>query len=840
MRVSRDFRELAAAELYRDVCHTFPDENELEPVDYLAGLLETLGTSDYNYASHIRQISVDSVNLGDAGERTYREYLYTTSCGKLLNLSLLMVLRRTTALETFSWNVRIELSPAVLTKLSEITSLRHFNVRLQAGHSLHSKSWTSPNANSATTSPPVPPPHGAPVSWNNGITDNRTTARLTVEKAVKNPASFSKFKNLESFGSLEIDSLEYLPELSKCIHASSKSLKRLALSFSENLSKRAREAQPAPSDTEFTLSDGEMSDNGAPLSPHGTQDGISETWQMAHEAQEAALARIFGQQSSEKQVDQMEKIIAKAERDVYDGIKTSYRENDDREFVEALRENLKLARATLDAKASRHLKIVDRMERAATKYLERNEFSEADLKRKKDKVVPKASPKKLPKPPAPYQYPSYNQPYVQPLVQPNGLSPAYLPNSQAEEGAWMSPPAQLGLLPPGPSQANHYPIPGPSHSKVAHTSSSAWLPASSKSIPYETDILSPSLHPAPSIFTNAKKSFVSKSSYSSSQSESSHSKPASENDYFAKTIVPSPDQKGKETPPSVQAFDDDVDLDHPDDIGEEVEDQEFFTGQEQEPKSAVNDAFFPKIEQSSGPNEGMADTPETSKDKGKEVVRDSPIRTEIPVLDASPSAQNNHENDTNKAPKPTPKVSSTMEEYLRMSHGLALEDVAIHRIPVKPSVLLTAVDVSRLRSLTLLDVGPQRTTWAMLSKLNKSNPLALQCIHTNNVTHSLLVLLSGLQPGTLEELFLFEPSSRHRPRTLPKTVVTMAEIRKQALKNHISHLKILSIRNDDDSSWAFDREAVRLLARATKLRELVTAMYSEGLVSFAVLSRIRC
>ncbi|KAL9114183.1 MAG: hypothetical protein Q9227_001955 [Pyrenula ochraceoflavens] len=827
MRVNRDFRELAAAELYRDMCHTFPDENVLEPVDDLVGLLDTLASSEYNYASHIRQITVDSINIGDAGERTYREYLYTTSCGKLLNLSLLMVLRRTKALETFYWNVRIELSPAVLNTLSELTSLRRLNVRLQAGHSLHSKSWTNPGVNNVGPNPPPPPPPGAPASWNNAMTDNRNTTRVAVEKPVKNPRSFSKFKDLEAFSALEIDSLEYIPELAQCIQASSQSLKRVALSFSDSLSKKARESQAAVSDSEFTGSDGEISDNGVPLSPNSSQDGTTETWQMAQEAQEVALARILGQQTlPDGKSDQVEKIITKAEQEVFDNIKSSYQKKDDREFVEALRNNLKLARGHMDGKASKHSKAIDKMEKAATKYLERNEFSEAELKRRKDTAAPKMPVKKMSKPPKHYQYSPYSQ-YAPSILPPTGSSPPFIPSSQAEDSIYLPPPGQLVFPPPGVPQ---YAIPGPSHGKSGYVPPSNW-PAPANPLNINPGFLSPPLPQGVPTLSKKKKSIFSKSSPSSSNSGSSPPKPASEKDYFPETAVTGDRKEEKQNSLLEQNYDDGIDLDHPDDIGEEVEDQEFFGARDHEAVLATNNVEHKETGGANGSIEATENL--TNKGKGKEIIRDPPVVTSSSGIDGfAADGSNASEQRPILRRRKESQSPSGMEEYLRMSHGLALEAVAIHRIPVKPSVLFSAVDVSRLKFLTLLDVGPQRTTWAMLSKVNKTNPLGLESIHTNNVTHSLLVLLNSLQPGTLEELILVEPSARHRSRTVPKTVVSMEDLRNQGLNKHIAHLRILYIRNDDDSSWAFDRETIRLLSRAGALREMVAAMFSEGLHLF--------
>lgn len=101
--VSTHFRALAAAELYRNFHIVFPDEDDPafdSPIDGLAGGLETFVTSDYDYAKHLRDISLDTLSAGDKAETAYKPYLYSVSCGKFLNTLLLLTLRKARALET--------------------------------------------------------------------------------------------------------------------------------------------------------------------------------------------------------------------------------------------------------------------------------------------------------------------------------------------------------------------------------------------------------------------------------------------------------------------------------------------------------------------------------------------------------------------------------------------------------------------------------------------------------------------------------------------------------------------------------------------------------------------
>jgi hypothetical protein len=104
--VSRHFRDIAAAQLYRNFHIVFPDEDDPSyesPIDGLAGGLDTLVTSDYNYARYLKEVVLDTLSGGTKGERAYRHYTYDLSCGKFMNTLFLLALRRAHALETFKY-----------------------------------------------------------------------------------------------------------------------------------------------------------------------------------------------------------------------------------------------------------------------------------------------------------------------------------------------------------------------------------------------------------------------------------------------------------------------------------------------------------------------------------------------------------------------------------------------------------------------------------------------------------------------------------------------------------------------------------------------------------------
>lgn len=102
--VSKHFHELASSLLYRNFHIIFPDDDDLgfdSPIDGLAGGLDTFTTSEYNYAKHLKDISMDTLSAGNKGEHSYQSYLYSASCGKFLNTLLYLTLRKAKSLEAF-------------------------------------------------------------------------------------------------------------------------------------------------------------------------------------------------------------------------------------------------------------------------------------------------------------------------------------------------------------------------------------------------------------------------------------------------------------------------------------------------------------------------------------------------------------------------------------------------------------------------------------------------------------------------------------------------------------------------------------------------------------------
>lgn len=245
-----------------------------------------------------------------------------------------------------------------------------------------------------------------------------------------------------------------------------------------------------------------------------------------------------------------------------------------------------------------------------------------------------------------------------------------------------------------------------------------------------------------------------------------------------------------------------VDMEHPDDTEGAGEDQEFLDADEDEHVSNV-----PK------PTVGHEATAGVGQSKGKEAVRELKNVTSGAVTGSKAH------------------MGQSLEEYIRSTHGIPLDSLSLHLIPVKATVLCRAVDAFALKHLSLLNVGPQRILWAMLARLHQIRPLQLTSIHTDNVTPSFLSFVNGLDRVT--ELFLFECSNKTRVEPFAaKTTVKIEEIRQQVLTKHIKSMQRLVIRNDDDSNWALNAPAARLIAvHGSNLIELAVGLNTSSYVS---------
>ena len=172
-----------------------------------------------------------------------------------------------------------------------------------------------------------------------------------------------------------------------------------------------------------------------------------------------------------------------------------------------------------------------------------------------------------------------------------------------------------------------------------------------------------------------------------------------------------------------------------------------------------------------------------------------------------------------------------MQEYIRMTHGFSIEELSLYLVPLKPSVLAKALNLSCLRRVEFYSVGPQGAFWTMLEKfIEQGSESALRIIHTDDVSTAFVRCVSKL--NGLQQLHLMRRSTKDFDSTTSKAPATIDEIRKLALLKHLATLESLSIVNNEDDKWDLSGKCIRLLAaRGKKLRELACSMDTTHFVS---------
>ncbi|KAI1931837.1 hypothetical protein LOZ65_001089 [Ophidiomyces ophidiicola] len=174
-----------------------------------------------------------------------------------------------TALESLRWDSKVHLNPSIFAVLGMSSSLKELQIRMHSGRSIASQCAPSP-APSSTWPPGSQPTQNLPPSMlvhSHGTLPSPSISVLpTQNRIVKStnfgsPARiFSHFKGPKSLAVLDMDSFEYISEISECISTSATSLKFLRLSFSEKLVLKSRKSTAFdPSDSEsYTQEEDEL------------------------------------------------------------------------------------------------------------------------------------------------------------------------------------------------------------------------------------------------------------------------------------------------------------------------------------------------------------------------------------------------------------------------------------------------------------------------------------------------------------------------------------------------------------------------------------------------------
>ncbi|KAK3687546.1 F-box domain-containing protein [Podospora appendiculata] len=777
--VSKHFRQLAAAQLYRNFHIVFPDEDDPSfdsPIDGLAGGLETFVASDYDYAGHLRDLSLDTLSAGDKAETAYKPYLYSVSCGKFMNTLLLLTLRKARALESFRWNIRVELSRPVYRALHQINTLTNVHIRLQAGPSLYETPpplpYTNTQPSTAATSthgltilaPPPPPPPAFSIPAPPSVFYVPTSSGppppvhkpITRAKAVRKPSSakepptLSGFKQLRTLAVLDIDTLDVVTELKSCIRNSSGTLTKLKLSFSDALGLQARKPPP-DLDPEDSDPDDEFQ---VPTLPLGGGQGYNDDAsgpakafraQEERKSQESVLGRIFDVEPYVVKKPQ------KKTRDKEKEVKEEPGASPGRDFINAMKAvSAKLMRDVNGSGdfAPSQQEILDIIEAASRKYVASDEAKSLDAK--KDATAGDAT---------------------------SGSSTASAkPDTTATEASAT------------PS--------GPSVSLFGQSSATKTKDTQKDANPEDINIE----EPEEQLFIESQDSPgndapVSETSTTISESSSSKTPPLTNGGSVSpsteKTVANLAAQKVNY---KILALKMDTLEWEATQLNKEIQQLHAKDGSSMLPEIAAAEKQLRDFSQDIKNIQREMDTVEAE-------VKD--VEKQMP---------------TSASPNKAEQQQQLISDYLRSTRGLALHSLSIYLIPVKASVLSRAIDLRVLHRITLLNVGPQAPIWAHLAKENKESPLPLRKIFTDNVSTVFLTFVSQLE--ALHELFLLERDNKYKPEPFaPKTTVTMEQIRRLVLKKHMPTLKRLTIKNMSDNTWDINEKVIMLLCRRGKILE---------------------
>ncbi|KAI9728868.1 MAG: hypothetical protein M1834_007125 [Cirrosporium novae-zelandiae] len=798
-QVSHHFRVIAASHLYRKLELIFDDEDS-SSYDYwmhhVAQVLETLATSDYNYAQHVKEICADTRSGGDEGELAVVDYSNRFTSGLFLNTLLLSTLKKVKVLETFHWNVRIELSATVYDALYRLRTLQNLHIRLQAGAASHRVQASSPSSypGQPYSAPPLPllpgdspppwstSPHPQPCISKTSSLNKQPREIIHSKRSGRETPTFANFKGLSKIEILDMDSLDYVNGIAKCVRSSSGTVKTLKLSFSGSLALKARKA-PAPpeSDSETDPNIDEFSDGGLmvppPLPPgmspqhsgaaHGS-GAVADEAEIRRQraAQEKVLAKIFdldNPDASDKTLElKAERAMEKANQEAEVALRDAAADSD-RQFVEGLR--LAVGQMRKESGPGQSKKALETVELAASVYL-KSLGNSASIS------------KKLGQTPTVFKHQKKKQ---KKALNPNHSYPAFFSSNMPP---MPGPGPYNSYLPPKP-KTYHHPLLNPHYPNI---------PIKKKK----------PIHGKKAVASSSKNQNLllgwaetyhdsgAEASYSIKNGKEKSSTVDGIDDSVPELFVGS--SSGSKPKDPEDPIDKEVDIEHPDELDEDgIPDQEFI----ETPEGAME-------EERPLTNGYILDSDVLLKGKGKEPMRTSDEPLELVSDDQA------------------------LRKYIRSTHGLPLESLSIYLIPVKASILARAVDPFSLRRITLLNVGPQRAYWSLLTKLQKERPLPLRSIYTDNVTPAFLIFLNELEG--LDDLFMLERGSKPRIEPFaPKTAITASEIKKHILNKHLKTMKRLMIRNEDDGSWDLGRSIIRFICKeGQNLQELSFATSSSG------------
>lgn len=690
--------------------------------------------------------------------------------------------------------------------LHDIETLSHLCIRLQDGPSLYeqplplpfSSPTNTPNASTshlpiADAPPPAPtftlPPPPAPFYLpppTTTLPPPPTKAPVKTKASKKsstagNPPTLSGFKRLKALSVLDIDDLDVIPELKSCVRNSQGTLTKLKLSFSHNMAMRARKPPPDPDDSEDPDDEFQVGPVVVPPPAQLYDDttGPARAFRAQEERknQDSALGRIFDVEpylvKRPSEMPNKDKEATAKEEDVHPAAR----------FLKTLKtisEKLLKTFEESDEFTMAQKEIMDSFETAANKYISQAEVKESILTQRRTELG----------------------------LNPTGANgDGTAETESAETSAGQS---------HGESDVTQ-----PEESSLFASKTSKGRDVAQDASPDDIDIEEP-----------VEDNFVEEPPEVASTDPVDGDK-----DPVSKQIPPR--SNGIDNAPT----DNDISSDLGPDVAKAVANLQT---QKENFKTLADKLEFYEIQAEElhkeiqqlpvdpGP-QSMKRVKEAEKQMQDFSQNIKAIQTEMCIVAAEIQDAERQIPAAAARTNGTDAVLRRISEYTRSTRGLGLHSLSIHQIPVKASVLSRAIDLRVLKKITLLNVGPQTPLWALFTKLNSMQPIALRKISTDNVCLPFVTFVSQLEE--LHELFILERPDKYKPEPFaPKTTITGDHIRRLILKKHMKTLVRLLIKNERDSSWDADLKTTLLICRRGKaLEELAVSMGISAVVSLGLL-----
>lgn len=826
--VSRHFHELASAQLYRNFHIVFPDDDDLNfdsPIDGLAGGLDTFTTSNYDYAKHLRDLSMDTLSAGLKGETSYQSYLYSASCGKFLNTLLHLTLKKARSLEVFRWNIRVELSRPVYRELHRIASLKKLHIRMQAGESYYvqppplpvsvdnhpqpdaTNHWGSiPPLAPLSLLPPPPPPGATPPIMSGPPPalippSSKSAPKFRIGKraaGTKEPSTFSGFKNLKSLSVLDIDTLDIVSELNACIKNSSSTLTELQLSLSDALANQARKPPP---DSDADDSDVEDEFQVVPVNQNNNNNGYDSTGpvkafraQEERKLQESMLGRIFElypravsarfmTEDDEASQDPSKKDAENPAMDVREAFFTSIKEVSNK--------LMSLTNGSSRFSDSQQ-EILDTIAKAARKYVDsidtsgpatgapnasNGEASTSTAQAVTDGESSSAGDKADAEAP--------------PTKEAKESTTTTAEAKSDETSSSKVPKKKSGDVSPEDIDIEHVEVIDDGFEETEDSSPSNSIESklvdgsTSETEPLQSDSSADSATPTPAVDAVAVDTAGTSSKAAEAEAE----------------IPPKMTEKARKLAAAKAAK---VNL----------ENLMAKLGSFRDRSKAIGKRINDMRAQGSSMDQVLIKDADAQFTGFSSMVTD--LQNEIQVV----------EEEMDEVERQVAAINRNgMRDYIRRTRGLSLTSLSIYLIPVKASVLSRSINMSCLKQLTLLNVGNQAPIWNLLAKENRQRPLGLRSIFTDDVSNAFLAFASQLEE--IHELFLLERSIKSKPESFaPRGATTMDQIRRLVLKKHIGKLKRLMIKDESTGpNWDCNEKTMVLICtQGRNLEELALSM----------------